>query len=333
MLRTPICDVFGIEYPIVLAGMGGVSMHKLVAAVSNAGGLGVIGGATLDAAGLRREIHLTRELTDKPFAVDLLAPIPDMIRPQMQVVFEENIKIFVAGLAVPQEFIVEMHARGMKVVVMIGKVRHAVKSAQAGADVVAAQGTEAGGHTGEIGALALVPQVVDAVNIPVLAAGGIVDGRQLVAALALGAQGVVVGTRFIATPEAQAAPKYREAIVRSTEADTVRTRCYTGKPARTIRNPYNESWERRTNEIQPFPMQVMTSVREGVMDYMGNQGEADPDRYFMPAGQGMGLIREIKPAAEVIADIVREAEEVLHLPLFAANGGAAVGQRLPSASR
>ena len=153
MLHTPLCDVLGIEHPIVLAGMGGVSMHKLVAAVSNAGGLGVIGAATLDADGLRQEIRQTRELTDKPFAVDLLAPIPDMIRPQMQVVFDEGIKIFVAGLAVPREFIVEMHARGMIVIVMIGKVRHAIKSEQAGADVVAAQGTEAGGHTGEVGGL------------------------------------------------------------------------------------------------------------------------------------------------------------------------------------
>jgi enoyl-[acyl-carrier protein] reductase II len=320
MLHTPICDLFGIKYPILLAGMGGVSMHRLVAAVSNAGGLGVIGGASIDAETLRREIRLTRELTDRPFAVDLLAPIPDMIRPQMQVVFEEQVKIFVAGLAVPRDFIAEMHARGMLVVVMIGKVRHAVKSQEAGADVVAAQGTEAGGHTGEIGALALVPQVVDAVQIPVLAAGGIADGRQVVAALALGAQGVVIGTRFIATPEAQAAPKYREAILHSTEADTVRTRCYTGKPARTIRNRYNEAWEQRAGEIQPFPMQVMHSVREGVMDYMGNFGDADPDRYFMPAGQGMGLINAIKPAADVLADILAEAETTLRQGIFARNG-------------
>ena len=311
MFKTRVCEILGIEYPIVLAGMGGVSMHRLVAAVSNAGGLGVIGGATLGAEQLREEIHKTRALTDKPFAVDLLAPIPDMIRPQMQVVFDEGVKIFVAGLAVPQEFIVEMHARGMIVIVMIGKVRHAVKSVQAGADIVAAQGTEAGGHTGEIGALALVPQVVDAVKIPVLAAGGIADGRGLVAALALGAQGVIVGTRFIATPEAQAAPQYRAAILRSGEADTIRTRCYTGKPARTIRNPYNEEWERKTDQIKPFPFQVMHSVEQGVMDYMGVAGDADPERYFMPAGQGMGLIREIKPAAEVLADIVREAEAVL----------------------
>ncbi len=316
MLHTDICDRLGIEYPIVLAGMGGVSMHKLTAAVSNAGGLGVLGGATTDAEQLRHEIRRTRELTDKPFAVDLLAPIPDMIRPQMQVVFEENIKIFVAGLAVPQEFIAEMHARGMIVIVMVGKVRHAIKSERAGADIVAAQGTEAGGHTGEVGGLALIPQVVDAVKIPVLAAGGIADGRGLVAALALGAQGVVLGTRFIATPEAQASPAYRDAILSSGEADTVRTRCYTGKPARTIRNPYNEAWEGKTDQIQPFPMQAMYSFQEGVMDYMGIGRGADPERSFMPAGQGLGMIRDVKPAAQVIADLIREAEAVLARPPF-----------------
>jgi enoyl-[acyl-carrier protein] reductase II len=238
----------------------------------------------------------------------------------MQVVFEEEVKLFVAGLAVPKEFIAEMHERGMQVIVMIGRVRHAEKSAAAGADIVAAQGTEAGGHTGEIGTMALVPQVVDAVRIPVLAAGGIADGRQLVAALALGAQGVVIGTRFIATPEAQAAPAYRRAIVESGEGDTTRTRCYTGKPARTIRNRYTEEWERKPDQIQPFPMQIMHSIQEHVMDYMGVTGDADPDRYFMPAGQGMGLIREVKPAAEVFADIVSEAETVLHGGVFARNG-------------
>lgn len=321
MLRTAICDRLGIQYPVVLAGMGGVSMHRLVAAVSNAGGLGVIGAATLDARGLRYEIEQTRKLTDKPFAVDLLAPIPDMIRPQMQVVFEEQVKIFVAGLAVPREFIEEMHARGMIVIVMTGKVQHAVKSEQAGADMVAAQGTEAGGHTGEIGGLALIPQVVDAVKIPVLAAGGIADGRGLVAALALGAQGAIIGTRFIATPEAQATRSYREAIVHSREADTVRTRCYTGKPARTIRNPYNQAWERKLDEIQPFPMQVGISVQQGVMDYAGvGGGDGDAERDFMPAGQGMGMINEIKPAAEVMADVIREAEAVLARPPFARNG-------------
>lgn len=309
--RTDICDLFGIEHPVVLAGMGGVSMSALVAAVSGAGGLGVIGGAMLGPADLRSEIRRTRELTDRPFAVDLLAPDPERIREHMAVIFEEKIEIFVAGLAVPEAFIREMHEQGMKVVVMCGKVRHALKAAAAGADVVAAQGTEAGGHTGEVGTLALVPQVVDRVRIPVLAAGGIADGRGVAAALALGAQGVIIGTRFIASHEAAAAPAYRRALVEAGDDSTVRTRCYTGKPARTIRNAYNADWERRTDEIEPFPNQVMESYRQGVMDYTGGSGDIDPDRSFMPAGQALGLIDEIKPAARIMEELVAETATAL----------------------
>ncbi|MCH7697663.1 MAG: nitronate monooxygenase [Chloroflexi bacterium] len=310
-LHTPICDYFGIEYPIFLAGMGGVSASAVTAAVSNAGGLGILGGATMDVAMLRDEIKKTKELTDKPFAVDLLAPIPDMIRQHMEVVFEEDIRIFVAGLAVPAEFIDEMHKRDMKVVVMCGKVRHAEKSAAAGADVVVAQGTEAGGHTGEIGGIALIPQMVEAMDIPVLAAGGMANGKGLVAALALGAQGAIFGTRFIATPEAQAAMGYRKAIVSAKDDSTVRSRSYTGKPARAIRTQRTDEWEAKADEIQEFPMQAGISAREGVMDYMGRGDHFDPNRTFMPAGQGAGLIHEMKPAAEVFADIVREAEETI----------------------
>jgi enoyl-[acyl-carrier protein] reductase II len=310
-LHTPICDTFGIEYPVFLAGMGGVSTAPLVAAVSNAGGLGIIGGAGMEADELRGEIHRTRELTDRPFAVDLLAPIPDMIRPQMQVVFDEDVRIFVAGLAVPGEFIDEMHQRDMKVVVMCGRVRHAQKSEAAGADVVAAQGTEAGGHTGEVGTMALVPQIVDEVSIPVLAAGGMADGRGLVASLVLGAQGAIFGTRFVASSEAQAAAAYRKAIVHSGDDSTVRTRSYTGKPARTIRNKRTDEWEAKADEIQPFPMQAAVSLQEGVMDYMGRTDRFDPNRTFMPAGQSAGLIHEVKPAAEIFQDIVREAESII----------------------
>ncbi len=310
-LHTPICDRLGIQYPVLLAGMGGVSLSKLVAAVSNAGGLGIMGAATLAPEQLREEIHRTRDLTDKPFAVDLLAPLPDRIRPQIQVLFEEDVRIFVAGLAVPAEFIEEMHQRDMTVMVMCGRVRHAQKAEEAGADIVAAQGTEAGGHTGEVGGMSLVPQTVDAVSIPVVAAGGLADGRGLVAALALGAQGAIFGTRFIASPEAQAAPGYRDAIVGATEADTVRTRCYTGKPARTIRNSYTDEWEAKTDQIQPFPMQAGISIQNRVMDYMGVTGNFDPNRTFLPAGQSAGLVHEIKPAGEIVRDIVREAEEVI----------------------
>ncbi|HEY6419529.1 MAG TPA: nitronate monooxygenase [Candidatus Binataceae bacterium] len=312
MLHTPICDYFGIKYPILLAGMGGVAMHKLVAAVSNAGGLGVIGAASLSPDEMRTEIRKTKELTDKPFAVDLLAPLPEMMRPHMPVLIEEKIRIFVAGLAVPAEFMQTMHEHGMKIVVMCGKVHHGLKSQAAGADVVVAQGTEAGGHTGEIGMLSLVPQMIDAVRLPVLAAGGIADGRQIAAALTAGAQGVVIGTRFIATPEAQAAPAYRDAIVKAHEDSTIRTRCYTGKPCRVIRTGYAVEWERDPSKIKPFPQQGMISRQNGVMDYSGRGGhDADPDRTFMPTGQGAGLIREIKPAAEVFTDLLRETEAAL----------------------
>jgi len=270
-----------------------------------------MGAATLGPEQLRDEIRHTRDLTDKPFAVDLLAPLPDRIRPQMEVLFEEDVRIFVAGLAVPAEFIAEMHERDMTVMVMCGRVRHAQKSEEAGADIVAAQGTEAGGHTGEVGGMALIPQTVDAVSIPVIAAGGLADGRGLVAALALGAQGAIFGTRFIASPEAQAAPGYRDAIVGATEADTVRTRCYTGKPARAIRNQYTDEWEAKADQVQPFPMQAAVSIQNRVMDYMGVGNTFDASRTFLPAGQSAGLVHEIKPAGEIVRDIIAEAQEVI----------------------
>ena len=309
MLRTRICDLFGIEYPIILAGMGGVSMAPLVAAVSNAGGLGVMGAANLSPDDLRAEIRKTKALTAKPFAVDLLAPLPQMIVPYLPVLYDEGVKIFVAGLAVPEQHVPEMKAHGLRIMVMCGKVKHAVRAEAAGADVVAAQGTEAGGHTGEIGTLALVPQVVDAVKIPVVAAGGIVDGRGVVAALALGAQGAVIGTRFIATPEATAARQYREALVHAAQDDTIRTRAYSGKPLRALRNPYIAELEANPANMRPFPEQLMRSSERNVMAYWNP--EADPERTCFPAGQGVGAFREIKPAAEVLRDIVQHAEAVL----------------------
>jgi enoyl-[acyl-carrier protein] reductase II len=320
-LRTPVCDLFGIDYPIILAGMGGVSLAPLVAAVSNAGGLGVIGAAALSPDDLRTEIQKTRALTAKPFAVDLLAPIPEMIEPYLPVLYDEGIRIFVAGLAVPEKYVAEMHRRGMIVMVMVGKVKHAVHAERAGADVVAAQGTEAGGHTGEIGTLALVPQVVDAVRVPVVAAGGIVDGRGVVAGLALGAQGAVVGTRFIATPEATAGPRYREALVHAEQDETIRTRCYTGKPLRALKNPYIAEQEADPRAIKPFPQQIMLSVQRGVMRYHAD--DADPARTCFPAGQGVGAIHEIKPAADVVRELVAQAEAVLAGGVFGRSRGAA----------
>jgi enoyl-[acyl-carrier protein] reductase II len=314
-LRTPLCERLGIEYPILLAGMGGVSMAPLVAAVSNAGGLGIMGAANLSPDDLRAEIRRTKTLTTKPFAVDLLAPIPEMIVPYLPVLFEEEVTIFVAGLAVPEKQVPEMKRHGMTIMVMTGKVAHAVRAESAGADVVAAQGTEAGGHTGEIGTLALVPQVVDAVKIPVVAAGGIVDGRGVVAALALGAQGAIIGTRFIATPEATAAPAYREAVAHAEQDQTIRTRCYSGKPLRSLRNPYIMEHEADPSKIKRFPEQLMISSQRDVMAYWSR---ADPDKTCMPAGQGVGAFRGITPAGDVFREIVAGAERILGSAPFTA---------------
>src|SRR6187455_1366610 len=293
----------------MLAGMGGVSMAPLVAAVSNAGGLGIMGAANLSPDDLRAEIRKTQSLTTKPFAVDLLAPLPQMILPYLPVLYVEGVKIFVAGLAVPEKQVPEMKRNGLTIMVMTGKVSHATRAEAAGADIVAAQGTEAGGHTGEIGTLALVPQVVDAVKIPVVAAGGIVDGRGVVAALALGAQGAVVGTRFIATPEATAALQYREALVRAEQDETIRTRAYTGKPLRALKNPYIAKLEGDPKEMHPFPQQLMISSQRNVMAYWREQ--ADPSATCFPAGQGVGGFKDIKPAGDVLREIVAQAEAVL----------------------
>jgi hypothetical protein len=196
---------------------------------------------------------------------------------------------------------------------MTGRWR-AKRAESAGADIVAAQGTEAGGHTGEIGTLALVPQVVDAVKIPVVAAGGIVDGRGVVAALALGAQGAIVGTRFIATPEATAAPAYRAAVAAADQDQTIRTRCYSGKPLRSLRNPYILEHEADPSKIKRFPEQLMISAQHDVMAYWDH---ADPERTCMPAGQGVGAFRGVQPAAEVFREIVAGAVRVLDAGVFA----------------
>jgi enoyl-[acyl-carrier protein] reductase II len=273
-----------------------------------------MGAANLSPDDLRAEIRRTRALTAKPFAVDLLAPPPQMIVPYLPVLYDEGVRIFVAGLAVPDKHVPEMKAHGLKIMVMCGRVKHALRAEASGADVVAAQGTEAGGHTGEIGTLALVPQVVDAVRIPVVAAGGIVDGRGLVAALALGAQGAIVGTRFIATPEATAARQYREALIRAEQDDTIRTRCYSGKPLRSLRNPYIAEHEADPRKMHPFPEQLVISSQRNVMAYWNP--EADPSSTCFPAGQGVGGFREVKPAEAVLREIVAQAEAVLRRGVF-----------------
>jgi enoyl-[acyl-carrier protein] reductase II len=309
-LRTPICDLFGIEHPVFLAGMGEVAFADLVAAVSEAGGFGTLGMAASHPARIRNEMRAVRRRTARPFGVDMLAALPDAVEAAIDVIVEEGAACFVAGLGVPSRVIATCHAAGVKVMSLCGKVEHARRAEDAGCDAVVAQGTEAGGHTGAIGGFALLPQIVDAVRIPVLAAGAIVDGRGLAAALALGAQGVWIGTRFIATHEARAGKLYKERLVAARDADTDVTRCYSGKPMRVLRNAWVDSWQRRAAELQPFPLQMAASARAGVMNFV-EDAAVDVERTCMPAGQGAGAIGEVLPAGAVVARVVAEAEGVL----------------------
>jgi enoyl-[acyl-carrier protein] reductase II len=317
MLRTRLTDVLEIDHPVMLAGMGGVSYRALVAAVSNAGGFGCLGASTMGRARMNDEITATRALTDKPFGVDLLTASPGDMVAQVNDIIRGGARVFVAGLGVPRDAIDLCHDHNVIVINMCGKVRHALAAVEAGCDMVVAQGTEAGGHTGTVATLPLVPQIVDAVGdrVPVVAAGGIVDGRGLAAALALGADGVWIGTRFIATPEAQAVPGYKDALLRTHEDGTTISRAYTGKTCRVVANGYTRFWDEHPEDLQPFPAQFMRSFHDGA-NHLGadehiDPASVDPDREFFPAGQGAGSIHELIPAGDLVHRIVEEAEAVL----------------------
>ena len=308
-LHTKLCDLLDVTHPIMLAGMGGVSYAELVAAVSNAGGYGVLGMAGRTPEFIRDEMRKVKSLTKKPFGVDLLAASPDSLTAAVEIIIEEGASSFVAGLGVPMPIMARLKGAGLKVMVVCGAVKHAVKAEQAGCDAVICQGGEGGGHTGLVGTLPLVAQAVEAVKIPVVAAGGLYDGRGLAASLALGAVGVWMGTRFIASAEAHAGQMYREVIVEATDEDTIRTRSYSGKPMRVKKNPYVEEWESRPGDIQPFPQQAMLSSRAGVMGGIGGQIEGlDADRSAFAMGQSAGGVRDILPAGEIVRRIMAEAE-------------------------
>lgn len=314
-MQTRLTELLQIEHPVMLAGMGGVSYSELAAAVSNGGGFGCLGASTMSNDRIAAEIAATEALTDKPFGVDLLTAAPGDMEAQVEIIAASGATVFAAGLGVPSKVIDQCHDNNIIVVNICGKVRHAIAAVEAGCDVVVAQGTEAGGHTGLIATMALVPQVVDAVGdrVPVVAAGGIVDGRGLAAALTLGADGIWVGTRFIATPEAYGVPGYKDMLLGAQEDSTVISRGFTGKTCRVLRNGYTQYWEEHPDELQPFPQQFIRSMNDGA-NHLGlgpDFTEVDTDREFFPAGQGVGAIEQLEPAADLVARFVTEAEAVL----------------------
>ena len=314
-MKTRLTELLGVEHPVMLAGMGGVSYAALVAAVSGAGGFGCLGASTMSVERMVDEMAAVRAATDRPFGVDLLTAMPGGMVGQVEHIIEGGATVFVAGLGVPGEVVDLCHANGLLVVNMCGKVDHARRALDAGCDMVVAQGTEAGGHTGQVATLPLVPQIVDAVGdtIPVVAAGGIVDGRGLAAALALGADGVWMGTRFIATPEARGVIGYKDALLAAAEDRTVISRAFSGKTMRVLRNEYTQFFEDNPGELQPFPAQLGRSMQDGAWHLGGGLQTpgVDPAREGYPTGQGVGAIDALEPAGALVGRIVAEAEQVI----------------------
>ena len=260
------------------------------------------------------QMKRVRELTDRPFGVDLLAADPSSLEASVDVIIDNGADSFVAGLGVPMPIMDKLKNAGVKVMVVGGAVKHAVKAEQAGCDAVILQGGEGGGHTGLVGTMPLVAQAVEAVDIPVVAAGGIYDGRGIAATLALGAVGVWMGTRFIASEEAHAAELYKDTIVDATDTDTTRTRCYSGKPMRCRTNDYINDWESRPDDIQPFPLQAMHSVQVDVIGGIGgvtDESRLDASKSCFAMGQSAGGVKDVLPVKDIVENLVREADAAI----------------------
>ena len=331
MIRTHLCKLLEIEAPIFAAPMGFVTGPHLAAAVSNAGGLGIMSFSANPPPVLRDEIRHLRSLTSKPFGVGVLLSgphLPFSVDAIVDVCLEERVPVLLTFWGDPTPYVARAHAAGVKVMDQVGSVADAERAARAGVDAIIAQGVEAGGHTaGEVTTMALVPRVVDAVApISVAAAGGIADARGLVAALALGAQAVMIGTRLIATPEAYAHPVYKQKILDANEDETVRTTLFgfgwPNAPHRTLRTPFVERWlpeQARGSEQRPDEPRIGETKIGGqpvpLLRFMGfpptPDASGDLESMDYLAGQGVGLVKEMKPAAEVVREFVEGARHIL----------------------
>ena len=315
MLRTRVCELLGLEHPIVMGGMGTGTSPQLVAAVSSAGGLGILGASRQSAEELARDAEAIRAATDRPFGLNLLlfrerpGQYDGLLAARPKVVstawstLEQDLATYAA----------RAHAVGAVFMHMVSTVAEAKAAARAGADVIVAQGTEGGGHVGVMGTMPLVPMIVSAVApIPVLAAGGVADGRGLAAALALGAEGVLLGTRFLATDESPIAKGFKQAILESDGHDTLVTdipdvangQVWPGAYVRVRRNRFIEEWIGRDNELRRRRVEVSAQVREAAQ-------AGDPDRGAVMIGQTAGLIDRVEPAADLVRQISRDAEAIL----------------------
>lgn len=306
MIRTRLCDLLEIEYPIIQGGMAWVATAELAAAVSNGGGLGIIGAGYMPTDILKDELQKVKELTDKPFGVNLMLLTPH-ISELIEVCLEARVPVITTGAGNPGSFIDRFKEIGTKVIPVIPSVALAQRMEKVGADAVIAEGTEAGGHIGELTTMVLVPQVVDAVTIPVIAAGGIADGRGVAASLSLGASGVQVGTRFICATECTAHESYKQKVLAAKDRDTTVTARSTGHPVRVLKNKLTREFDRL--EKEGASVEELEAFGTGKLRIAAREGDIDMGSVM--AGQSAGLVKTIQPAAEIIKDMVDEANTVI----------------------
>ena len=306
MIKSRICEILGIEYPIFQGGMAWVADAELAAAVSNAGGLGLISAINAGSEAVRNEIRKCKTLTDKPFGVNIMLQAPNA-EEIANIIVEEGVKIVTTGAGSPAKYLPMWKENGIKVIPVIACVAHAVKMQAAGVDAIVAEGAESGGHVGELHTMPLIPQIVDAVEIPVIAAGGICDGRGAAAAFMLGADGVQVGTRFLSATECNVHENYKEKIVKATDISTIVTGKSLGHPVRSLKTPFSRNFAKMESDPNVTPEEMLAfgggALRKAVQ-------EGDADGSYM-AGECAGMVKQIEPAAAIIEDIILGAEKVM----------------------
>lgn len=298
-MSNQICELLNIKYPVIQGGMAWVATAELAAAVSNAGGLGLIGAGHMPPDALRKEIRRAKELTTKVFGVNVMLMSP-FVKEVMQVVVDEKVQVVTTGAGNPAEYIPALKGIGARIIPVVASVALAKRLERTGVDALVAEGHESGGHVGEVSTMALVPQVVDAVSIPVIAAGGIADSRGVVAALALGAQGVQIGTRFVATTECLVHERYKQALVKAKERSTVVTGVSTGHPVRVLQNKLTKEYVER--ERAGATTEELDQMGAGKLRLAAQEGDVDYGSVMV--GQIAGMIREIQSVEAVMQDLV-----------------------------
>ena len=306
MIKSRICEMLGIQYPVFQGGMAWVADASLAAAVSNAGGLGLISSINAGTEAVRNEIRKCRELTDKPFGVNIMLQAPDACE-IAQMVIEEGVKILTTGAGSPAQYMPMWKDAGIKVIPVVASVALALKMQAAGADAIVAEGAESGGHVGELHTMPLIPQIVDAVEIPVIAAGGICDGRGAAAAFMLGADAIQVGTRFLSAEECTIHQEYKDKILKATDVSTIVTGKSLGHPVRSLKTPFSRTFSKMENDPSVNQEDILTfgagALRKAVQ-------EGDKNGSYM-AGECAGMVKKIEPAKTIVEDLILGAEKVI----------------------